>query len=640
MPGSSGTSTPTPAPQTSDVSGFAGILRLDGRSVRDDEIDPLAAAIRHRGPDRTVSWTRGVVGLAHADFPTTPEALTECQPLRSGALTIVADIRLDNRDELLPALGVRDPSIGDAELALRAYAAWGASCAGKLDGDFAFAIWDASAATLFAARDPFGVKPFVYAIQPGALVAFGSEAQAVLACPGIPRDVDEQRIADFLVLRFRDAERTFYQSVRRLPGGSTLTIVSGRITVDRYWSLERVSERRDRGRDRDDRYADEYRHHFTRAVHARMRSTGRSSVGALLSGGLDSSAVACVARDEHLRVGAGPLPVFSWRFSDCLDADERAYQEAVVAAGGLRPITLDSAACDASPWTGLQPLLANGPVYATNHYLNGIAARRAGEIGVRILLDGLGGDAVVSMGRARYRELFLRGRWWTLSRELRAAAERNPGPSALRLWRAFVAGPLLPSWVVAWRRQQAGVPDPADIPPLLAPRLHRLVVRERPRVPLSTREEHLAQLAAPLAADGLELFDRIMARNESEGRYPFFDRRLAEFCVSLPGDQKLAGGYSRIVARRAMAGIVPDAVRWRTGKGAPGLHILKALRDRRAELDDLFVRDSSALEPYVDIDALRREYQAFLTDRATPFHAVIRLWSAAALGYWLRQRAS
>jgi asparagine synthase (glutamine-hydrolysing) len=138
-------------------------------------------------------------------------------------------------------------------------------------------------------------------------------------------------------------------------------------------------------------------------------------------------------------------------------------------------------------------------------------------------------------------------------------------------------------------------------------------------------------------ADGLELFDRVMARNGSEGRYPFFDRRLAEYCVSLPGDQKLAGGYSRIVARRAMAGLVPDVVRWRTGKGAPGLHVVTALRRERDALDDLFVRDPSVLEPYVDVDALRRHYRAFLGHGGGAFHTAVQLWSAAALALWLRR---
>jgi len=140
-----------------------------------------------------------------------------------------------------------------------------------------------------------------------------------------------------------------------------------------------------------------------------------------------------------------------------------------------------------------------------------------------------------------------------------------------------------------------------------------------------------------MLADGLELLDRSMAMHRVEGRYPFFDRRLAEYCLSLPADQKLAGGYSRIVARRAMAGVVPDAVRWRAGKGLPGLHIIVALRRSRAILDDLFVRDPEVLAPYVNIDELRRMYAELLSEKRVEFRNVIQLWSAAVLARWLRE---
>jgi asparagine synthase (glutamine-hydrolysing) len=617
------------------MSGIAGLLRLDAQSIHEDDLAPLASAIRHRGRDGGATWLGGSIGLAHAALRTTPEAMTETQPLTSGSLTIVADIRLDNRDELLPALGLRDAAIGDAELALRAYAAWGTSCADRLEGDFAFAIWDGSARSLFAARDAFGVKPFVYAMLPGKLFVFASEAQAVLACAEIPRGIDDQRVADCLALRFRDPGRTFYRSVSRLPGGCTLSVAGSRTTIDRFWSIERVEPRRDRGRGRDERFAEEYRHHFARAVHARMRGPRPSAVGAMMSGGLDSTAVACVARDARRGARLEPLPVFSCRFSDCPEADEREYQDVVFAAGGLQPTTIDSAAGGVSPWDDFEALLANGPLIAPSHYLIGVMARRASEAGVQILLDGLGGDFVVSTGQARYLELMLHGRLPALIHELRAAS-RHTGSSTARLFAGYVIGPVLPWWARAgWRRLRGRPIEPAA-PPFVRPRILNLVDRDRPPTAYSTRHEHLIALTSPLVADGVEVADRMMSRHGSEARYPFFDRRLAEFCVSLPGDQKLADGYSRIVARRAMAGIVPEAVRWRTSKGRPGLHFISAIRRERGRLDDLFVRDPSALEPYVDVESLRRQYEAFLAGRAT-LQAAIQLWTAAALGYWLRR---
>lgn len=622
------------------MSGIAGMVRLDGTPVPPDVLERMAAANAHRGPDAQRTWTNGPAAFAHAMLWTTAEARREPQPFvdAEARLAIVADVRIDNRAELLALLG-RDPdTTGDAALILAAYQRWGQSCAARLEGDFAFAIHDARDGTVYCARDPFGVKPFVYAWMPGKLFAFASEVRALLAAGEIPRDVDEKRIADFLNVHFDDTERTFHRALKRLPGGCTLTIRSGSMSIDRYWSPDAVRGLNLRGRDRDAQYAAGYLEHFTRAVRERMRAQSPAEVGAMLSGGLDSTSIACVARDVLRESGAGPLPVFPWRFSDIMDADEREYQEAALAAGGLRGITLDSADIDASPWTNLEALLPDGPPYAPNHYLNDVAGQHARREGVRILLDGTGGDSTISRGRMRYLELFFRGRAFTLARELRALADRRGSHESLpRLFFGNVAAPLMPPTLLACALRVRG--REASLNPglrLLTPRLAALAGTSSRRWFFSERADHRWQLTSPMLAEGLELLDRAMAISGAEGRYPFFDRRLAEYCLSLPADQKLARGYSRIVARRALEGVLPPAVQWRAGKGLPGLHIIPALRASRARLDRVFIRDSSALAPYLDLAVLRAAYDLFLGGRAD-FQTVIRLWSAAALAAWLRQ---
>jgi asparagine synthase (glutamine-hydrolysing) len=622
------------------MSGIAGMVRLDGTSVAPNVIERMAAANAHRGPDGQRTWSSGPAAFAHAMLLTTAEARMEPQPFvdAEARLAIVADVRLDNRAELLSLLG-RDPeTTGDAALILAAYQRWGQSCASRLEGDFAFAIHDERNGIVYCGRDPFGVKPFVYAWLPGKLFAFGSEVRALLASGEIPRDVDEKRIADFLNVHFDDAERTFHRALKRLPAGCTLTVRDGRMRIDRYWSPDTVRPLNLRGHDRDTQYAAGYREHFTRAVHERMRTEHPSEVGAMLSGGLDSTSIACVARDALRARGAGPLPVFPWRFSDILDADEREYQEAALAAGGLRTITLDSADLAVSPWTDLEALLPDGPLFAPNHYLNNIAGQHARREGVRVLLDGTGGDGTISRGRGRYLELFFRGRAITLARELRALADRRGSRESLpRLFLGNVAAPLMPRPMLAFALRLRGR-KASDDPGLrlLQPRLAALAARPRHRWHFSERSDHRWQFTAPMFAEGLELLDRAMAVSGAEGRYPFFDRRLAEYCLSLPADQKLMDGYTRIVARRAMEGILPPAVQWRAGKGKPGLHIIPSLRASRAVLDDLFIRDPSALAPYVNLPVLRAAYDRFLSDRAD-FQTIIRLWSAAALAAWLRQ---
>jgi asparagine synthase (glutamine-hydrolysing) len=623
------------------MSGMAGVIRLDGAPVAPEAIERMAAATAHRGPDVQHIWRHGSAALAHAMLYTTTESHVEVQPFveAGGAVAIVADVRLDNRAELLPLLGARKES-GDAELLLAAYRKWGEACPAHLEGDFAFALWDAKERTLFCARDAFGVKPLLYSLVPGKLFAFGSEARALLALDEVPRELDDARIADFLALHFDQPERTFYRAIRRMPAGASLTLRNSTVATSRYWSPEHVRPLRLRGPRRNEEYAAGYREHFLRAVRERMRVSDPAQIGAMLSGGLDSTSIACAARDELRAARAAPLPVFSWIFSDSMEADERQYQESALAEGGMRAVTLDSSRLDATPWTDLEALLPDGPVYAANHYLNHVAARQARQLGVRVLLDGTGGDSTISRGRARFVELFFGGRFFTLADQLRALADRRGTRESLpRLFLANVAAPLMPPSVLALALRLRGrTPSGHSGLALLSPRLARLTgARRPPNVwALTARQDHLAQLTAPLLADGLELLDRAMAVGGVEGRYPFFDRRLAEYCVSLPADQKLDDGYSRIVARRALEGILPEAVRWRAGKGLPGLHVIAAMRQQRAVLDDLFVRDPSALAPYVDMKVLRAAYADLLANRPVDFRTAIRVWSAAVLGQWLR----
>jgi asparagine synthase (glutamine-hydrolysing) len=578
------------------MSGIAGIIRLDGAPA---DARPLAGGIGHRGPDGVTGWSSGHVALVHALLRTTAE---DAGLVVDDDLVVSADARIDNGTSIVDA-----------------WRRWGESCVTHLEGDFAFSVWDRRTNTLFCARDRFGVKQFVYALLPGKLFAFASDVRALLALPEIPRDLDDRHVREFLDVRFEQNEATFYRAVRRLPGGSTLTLRDGAVSIRGYWSLRDVKPLRLRGGDA--AYAEGYREHFLRAVRERMRATGPTDVGAMLSGGLDSSAIACVARDELRSAGAPPLPVFCWTFSDAMEADEREFQEIVVAAGGMRPIILDSAANGASPWSDLEALLPEGPPFAPNHYLNTGMAKLARSIGVKVLLDGLAGDLTVSRGASRFVELFTRGRLLTLRRELRALARRRGTSESLpRLFAANVAFRLAPSPIIrlwSWMRRRE---------------------YRRPPLFLSVQAEQLSQFESAFMAEGMELSDRMVAWLGVEGRYPFLDRRLVEYCLSLPSDQKLADGYTRIVARRAMEGIVPDAVRWRAGKGAPGLHAIHAMRTHSEQVQDVLLRDAEALERWADIDALRSTQAGLTAGLPVDFQALIRLWAAVALGLWLRRQ--
>ncbi|HEX7809714.1 MAG TPA: asparagine synthase-related protein, partial [Thermoanaerobaculia bacterium] len=483
-----------------------------------ETVSRLASAVAHRGPDAQSAWSEPRAVLVHAMLRTTPESVNETQPYVDRELVIVADVRLDNRDDLVRALAITSGAT-DAAFIAAAYRKWGRDCALHLEGDFAFATWNRDERTLFCARDHFGVKPFVYAFIPSKLFAFGSEVRAVLAHPDVPRDFDESRIADFLSIYFDENERTFYRALKRLPGASTLTLRNDTVAISEYWSPRGVRPLKLRGGDA--AYAEGYLEHFTRAVRERMRIAPATELGALMSGGLDSSSIACFVRDERRASGSAPLPVFSWIFSDERSADEREYQEAVLAEGGMQPFTLDSAVVDSSPFSDLDVLLDDGPIYASNYYLNTRIAETARTHQVKVLLDGLGGDSTISRGAGRYAELFFRGRAMTLIDELRALRTRRGSHESLpRLFAQQVIAPIAPASVkkvARWfKRRNQNESGTALIHPRLAS-LSR--AREQQRFFLTERQEQVQQLASPMLGEGLELFDRMMAAFGVEGRY-------------------------------------------------------------------------------------------------------------------------
>jgi asparagine synthase (glutamine-hydrolysing) len=199
------------------MSGICGLFNLDAAPAVEVDLQSMTAMLERRGPGGTGHWHEGPVGLGHTLLATTPESLFEHQPFRHSATgcVITADVRLDNRAELLAALNLssRAAATGDAELILLAYLEWSDRCLDRLLGDFAFAIWDPRHKKLLCARDHFGMRPFYYHHAPREGFRFASDARAILVLPQVPYQVSQGRIADFLVpqLEWIDYTSTFFE---------------------------------------------------------------------------------------------------------------------------------------------------------------------------------------------------------------------------------------------------------------------------------------------------------------------------------------------------------------------------------------------------------------------------------------------
>lgn len=612
--------------------------------------------------------------MGHQMLWSTPESVHERQPALRGAgvLCLVADARIDNRSELTRALGLpAADGTCDADLIVEAYYRWGPKCAERLVGDFAFALWDGRTEMLFCARDAMGVKPFYYFVS-DTLFAFASEAKALLTLPEVSHDVDPLEIASFVDGSTEDRTRTIYKAIRRLPAAHTLWIGARSFVQSRYWRPD--GERELRLSNSDD-YADAFRELFGEAVRARMRSVHR--VGAALSGGLDSSSIVCMARRGGVVDSTTPLQTFSLVFPTLPDKDRRLIDERKYIDSVLRSVDVQETFVhgdELSPVADIDDILdqMDEPFAAPNLYLHWSMYKAAQAAGVRVFLDGFDGDTTVSHGFARLHALVRSGQWDTFEREVRALSanrsmppqrmldhfglpylsvlarrgewaqwahtsrelRRRFGVSARRMVVEYAMRPALPARLRAAYRTLRRSETRAEC--LLRPELAMALVRRGSaqrrdadsEATWTERESHVEALSHPAYQLTLEIADKCAASFGVEPRYPFFDRRLIDFCVAVPDVEKLAGGWPRLVFRRAMAGILPPDVRWRSDKGnlSPNFH--RSLRS--THLSSLDTGSQSVLSPYVDptaLAALRRRYCAATTTlgRSADGHTLYRV---------------
>ena len=385
------------------MSGICGLFNLDDAPVAATELRAMTSMLEKRGPEGTSRWQDGRIGLGHTLLATTPELLFERQPFRheETGCVITADVRLDNRGELLDSFGLneRHDSIGDAELILRAYLEWGENCVDRLLGDFAFAIWDPRHQMLFCARDHFGMRPLYYHHQPDQRFLFASDARAILVLPQVPYQINEGRVADFLVpqLEWYDYTSTFFQGVYRLPPGHKAIITPSSLNVAEYWHPQPGPEL---GPMSDDDYRQGFVEVFTESVKARLRApTG--TVGSMLSGGMDSGSVVAVAKEILRTRGDEPLRTFSAarrRESDN-PADLDCPESRAIHAASSMPSISPTLVHPNSLEDVFEPLLAGSeePFDGVFVILKAIYLAAHGD-GVRVVLDGAGGDVVLNEG--------------------------------------------------------------------------------------------------------------------------------------------------------------------------------------------------------------------------------------------------
>ena len=632
------------------MSGIFGLFNLDGQPVAADELGAMEALSRRRGPDRAGTWHCGNVGLGHVLLATTPEAVLETLPREhnESGCVITGDVRLDNREELLAALGTaeRGTAIGDAEIVLRAYLQWEEDCVEHFLGDFAFAIWDPREQKLLCARDQMGLRSLYFHHGHGRLFAFATDPHAILVLPSVPYKIHEPRIADYLVegLEGVDKTSTFFQTIFRLPPAHLLSVDTDGMKQRRYWAPIPESELR---LSTQEDYNDAFLDVFAQAVRCRLRTAGPPA--ATLSGGIDSGTVTAVARRLLAADQRPPLATFSAVSPEGEhDAETRAIL-ASSAIGGLEPNLVSYGDLPEllpsfdEVLSGIEEPFEGSMTLIRAAY---VSARRCG---IRTVLDGAGGDTVLTEGRW-IAHLLRSGRW-------RAAYREAKG------WNEFCRGAAPPERALLRSARSAFIPDailrrlrPLERQARLWAVMRTSLISDEfaRRIDLGQRLAALASHSAgyqtsigaerasaidhPFLTVGRERYDRVAAASGVEPRDPFLDLRVVEFALRLPGQQTFSDGWPKFVLRRAMEGELPAAVCWRHGRDHLGVAFTTAhVTQQWTDIRDRSELSLEAVKAYIDPESLKAIRCALEDDdaaRALDVHTVL------VLGDWLLRNAS
>jgi asparagine synthase (glutamine-hydrolysing) len=605
------------------MSGIAGLLRLDGRTVTRPDLERAANALRQYGPDRSEIMTGGCIGLVHVLMRMTPEDRFDRQPWRgaSGSL-ITADLRLDNRDDVLARIGIapRDAMAWpDSRVLLAGWEKLGDDIWRLLRGPFAVAIWDPRSRALTLARDHLGLNVVMWH-RSQRFFAFATMPTGLFAFAGVPRELSEEKLADFLVLNHADHEATIYRDVFRVPPAHVMQVwPDGSTKQRRYWSPTEIKPVR---LSSDQAYADGLRACLDLAVRRQMRSA--HPVGCLLSGGLDSSSVAALAawalaeKNERLVTFTGvprrgfddPVPAGHY-------ADETPYVEAIARAVQNVDVTyVRNDAGEAFAELERFFIALEGPVRnpANLGWILEIL-RQAHAQGRRVLLGGLFGNYTISWNGWSQAVTHLKhGRLLTAYRQWDLYYRRTPNSRWNALRRLFIE-PLVPAQLGNWadRRRHPGRmaawQDHAAIRPDFAAAMavnvraqkagHDFLYRMRQdeRIRGLTQADYVGDWhAAEKAVTGVEVRD------------PTADIDVISYCYGVPPEQYLAEGIDRSLIRRAMWGLLPEMVLTNRLSGLQTPDWYEKLGSQRGELARQIadLSESALVRRVIDLVRLER----------------------------------
>ncbi|GAB4143803.1 MAG: asparagine synthase (glutamine-hydrolyzing) [Bacteroidia bacterium] len=534
---------------------------------------------------------------------------------------------IELRQELI-SYGFQFRTETDTEVIIAAYQKWGKDCVEHFNGMWAFVIWDAANQELFCSRDRFGVKPFYYYSNRN-FFAFASEQKSLVANSLIPKSINHAAVADYFIAGEIELQaESFFKDILELFPGCSMSVSLRDGTIKR-WQWYNLQERT--AVPKSDYSVEDIRTLLIDAVRIRMRSD--VPVGSCLSGGIDSSAIAgiigkLIKDQEQFNIG-DQLKLFTAAFDEA-EIDERKWAGEVVNQTGAdwkivvpRPEELRN---------DIEQLIFSQdvPIWSTSTYAQHRTMRLAKENGIRVVLDGQGGDELFA-GYKPYlipfwNELFRQLKWGRLMKEMNAVSF-NP---ASYWFREHLKQNIIPA-----------------LSPAMRMNIENRYFRDLDYIDVNLRNQFLQNIRSKRRASGLngallheftysrlkgylKCEDRASMWHSVESRTPFADdHRLIEYVFSIPGDEKIRNGNSKILLRKAAEEFIPQSIlnrKDKLGYATPNNKWITQLKD---QLKPYFDQDFSGI---LNKDLLMKNYDSFFHVAGKPENG--RTFKFIAFAVW------
>ena len=624
------------------MSAIFGILDIKGRPVDLVWIKSMQEDLAHRGPDGQGLYREHSLVLGHQLLMVTPESMYDKSPYEEDGFVITANARLDEREALMDRLeivGEEREKITDSILMLRSYRKWGKDFLKDIYGDFSFAIWDKSKKELFCARDQMGVKPFLYYFQDNRFV-FSTELKAIVKLPFVKTEIDHSHLRDQVIGICDIPDRTSWKNIVRLRAASILNLNSSGVVISQYWEPKY---------NRNSKYKSEeqsalaLREILERVIAEHTRVIG--GVGVPLSGGLDSSTIACLAarklalENKSLTTASSVLnPTFTG--SDI--KDELGYIQTVL----QQEKNIDSTFIYNTDLEFLGNLDEKfNRHYATfnnSYYVDEALYNQFKLKSVRRVLSGYLGDITTSNSTIYpLPHLLLAGRLGTffkLSRSMKKNMEGN--------FFSFIINniliPVAPMFLLKEGYRFKGHKIPWDINtlPLHFSSLENHQLQKRSRAYHKNYLVHQLQISRNIWATPWEKFEEDWdcgsSHHQIEITYPLLDRRVVEFLLQLPVEHFYSEGFTRGLIRKAMDGILPEKIKTRKDKYpySPGYHAIIQRDILKIKALLMSEKLSNQMENMIDKDKMIIQLEKIVKSKTSRIFA-IDYWQLLYICTWV-----